>query len=116
MLTTLVPLGLAWLWADSFNALLVVGLMLGVSGASFAAALPLASRWYPPRYQGLALGIAGAGNSGTALATLFAPRLAEWCGWHNVFGLALIPMGLTLLVFLCLARARCRAATGSAGA
>ena len=55
-------------------------------------ALPLASRWYPPQYQGLAMGIAGAGNSGTALATFFGPALAEALGWHAVFGLALIPM------------------------
>jgi NNP family nitrate/nitrite transporter-like MFS transporter len=58
---------------------------LGVAGASFAAALPLASRWYPARYQGLAMGIAGAGNSGAALATLFGPRLAQVWGWHAVF-------------------------------
>ena len=47
--------------------------VLGVAGASFAVALPLASRWYPPEHQGMALGIAGAGNSGTVLAALFAP-------------------------------------------
>ena len=76
---TLVPLLLGWLWADSFRKMLLVGLLLGVAGASFAAALPLASRWYPPQYQGLAMGIAGAGNSGTALATFFGPRLAAVC-------------------------------------
>src|SRR5579884_1163802 len=63
---TLVPLLLGWLWADSLPRMLLVGLMLGVAGASFAVALPLAGRWYPPRHQGLAMGIAGAGNSGTA--------------------------------------------------
>ena len=78
-LTTL-PLLLGWLWADRFDRMLLVGLLLGVSGASFAAALPLASRWYPPRFQGLAMGIAGAGNSGTALATFFGPRLAAGPG------------------------------------
>src|SRR6202040_412232 len=72
---TAVPLLMGWLWADSYLKVLLVGLLLGVAGASFAAALPLASRWYPPQYQGLAMGIAGAGNSGTALATFFAPRL-----------------------------------------
>src|SRR5215470_8199603 len=41
---TLVPLALGWLWADSLPKMLLVGLMLGVAGASFAAALPLASR------------------------------------------------------------------------
>ncbi len=101
---TVVPLLLGWLWADSFPKLLLVGLLLGVAGASFAAALPLASRWYPARYQGLAMGIAGAGNSGTALATFFGPRLAAWCGWHAVLGLALIPILLTLLVFLVFAK------------
>ena len=75
LFVTLIPLVLGWLWADSFAAILVVGLLLGVAGASFASSLPLASRWYPPQYQGLAMGIAGAGNSGTALATFFAPRL-----------------------------------------
>jgi NNP family nitrate/nitrite transporter-like MFS transporter len=101
---TLVPLLLGWLWADSMPAILLVGLMLGVAGASFAAALPLASRWYPPQYQGLAMGIAGAGNSGTALATLFGPMLAKSLGWHAVFGLALIPITLTLVFFLLVAR------------
>ena len=77
-----------------------MGALLGVAGASFAAALPLASRWYPPQYQGMAMGIAGAGNSGTAIATLFAPMLAKALGWHAVFALALIPVVLTLIIFL----------------
>src|SRR5204862_4049962 len=95
---------LGWLWADTFAKLLVVGLFLGVAGASFAVALPLASRWYPKQYQGLAMGIAGAGNSGTALATFFGPRLAEVVGWHAVLGFALIPMIVTLAVFALLAK------------
>ena len=100
MVLTTIPLLLGWLWADSFDKLLLVGLLLGVAGASFAAALPLASRWYPPRYQGLAMGIAGAGNSGTALATLFGPRLAQVWGWHAVFGLAIVPLLATLALFV----------------
>src|SRR6202044_2504253 len=48
---------------DSFCAVLFLGCVLGLAGASFAVALPLASAWYPPEYQGTALGIAGAGNS-----------------------------------------------------
>jgi NNP family nitrate/nitrite transporter-like MFS transporter len=104
MTLTALPLALGGLWADSLAELVLVGLLLGVAGASFAAALPLASRWYPPQYQGLALGIAGAGNSGTALATLFAPLLAASLGWRAVFGLALIPLGLTFVTFLLLAK------------
>ena len=65
---TLVPLWWGWLHSTSLGDLAGIGLMLGVAGASFAVALPLASRWYPPQSQGLDLGIAGAGNSGTVFA------------------------------------------------
>ena len=62
-----------------------------MAGASFAVALPLASRWYPPEHQGTAMGIAGAGNSGTVFAALFAPALAAAFGFQAVFGLAAMP-------------------------
>src|SRR4051794_27169869 len=101
---TLLPLLLGWQVAHGFPAFLAVGLLLGVAGASFAAALPLASGWYPPEYQGLAMGIAGAGNSGTLLATLFAPRLAQMFGWRSVFGVAIIPVALVWLLFFVLAK------------
>jgi NNP family nitrate/nitrite transporter-like MFS transporter len=75
-----------------------------MAGASFAVALPLASRWYPPEHQGMALGIAGAGNSGTVLAALFAPTLAVAFGWTNVLGLVVLPLAVVLLVFIVFAR------------
>lgn len=105
MMLTVLPLMLGWLWVSSYQQVLLIGALLGVAGASFAVALPLASRWYPPQFQGLAMGIAGAGNSGTALATLFAPLLASWLeSWHGVFGLALIPLMLTMGTFLVFAK------------
>ena len=104
MVLTIVPLVLGWLWADSFGEILIVGLLLGVAGASFAVALPLASRWYKPEQQGLALGIAGAGNSGTSLAMFFGPWLALQFGWHAVFGLSLIPLGIVLCLFALFAK------------
>ena len=95
----------AWLVGiHSYHELLMFGVALGVAGASFAVALPLASRWYPPEHQGAALGIAGAGNSGTVLAALFAPGLAMAFGWNNVFGLAVIPLGIVLVAYLLLAK------------
>lgn len=105
MLVTLVPLLLGWLWVDSLSQLYVVALLLGVAGASFAAALPLAGQWYPKEHQGLAMGIAGAGNSGTVLATLFANRLATHFGsWEVVFGLAIIPISIVFVLFSLFAR------------
>ncbi len=92
---TVVILALLFAWTfgiRSFEQVLILGLFLGVAGASFAVALPLTSRWYPPEHQGTALGIAGAGNSGTVLAALFAPGLAAAYGWNQVFGLAVIPL------------------------
>lgn len=93
-----------WLGVHSFEQVLVLGVFLGVAGASFAVALPLASRWYPPEHQGTALGIAGAGNSGTVLAALFAPLLASYYGWQNVLGLAMIPLVLVFFVYLMMAK------------
>jgi NNP family nitrate/nitrite transporter-like MFS transporter len=98
-------LALAWfLGVPSFDAILLLGVVLGMAGASFAVALPLASRWYPPQHQGTALGLAGAGNSGTVLAALFAPALGLAVGWVNVFGLAAIWMTVILIVFTLLAK------------
>ena len=59
---------------------------------------------YQQQHQGKAMGIAGAGNSGTVLAALIAPVLAAAFGWSNVFGFALIPLILTLIVFAWLAK------------
>ena len=104
-LIVIAALLIAWYFGiHSYTQVLVLGLALGVAGASFAVALPLASRWYPPEHQGKALGIAGAGNSGTVLAALFAPSLAVAYGWSNVFGIAAIPLIITLVVYVWLAK------------
>jgi NNP family nitrate/nitrite transporter-like MFS transporter len=103
----IVIVGLAAAWTigvKSYEQTLLLGLCLGFAGASFAVALPLASQWYPPEHQGKAMGIAGAGNSGTVFAALFAPLLAKAFGWNNVFGLALIPLVITLVLFIAFAR------------
>ena len=110
---TLVPLTWGWLAGGTYAQVLGIGLLLGVAGASFAVALPLASRWYPPEHQGLALGIAGAGNSGTVIAALAAPRLAEHVGWHGVFGLATLPVAIAWVVFAFMAKEPPRATVRS---
>lgn len=95
--------GLLTAWAagiHSFSQILMLGVVLGVAGASFAIALPMVSYWYPPEHQGTALGLAGAGNSGTVFASLFAPMLAMALGWRNVFGLAALPLIAVFVLFL----------------
>jgi len=90
----------AWLiGVHTFHQILMLGVVLGVAGASFAIALPMVSYWYPPEHQGMALGLAGAGNSGTVLASLFVPGLAVALGWQNVLGLAALPLMAVFLLF-----------------
>ncbi|HTM04049.1 MAG TPA: MFS transporter [Vicinamibacterales bacterium] len=104
LILTLVPLLAGWQWAHAAWHFYAIGFSLGIAGASFAVALPLASRWYPAEFQGLAMGIAGAGNSGTLLATLFVPRLAEHYGWAAAFGIAMIPVAVVFAIFAMLAK------------
>ncbi|HKT85099.1 MAG TPA: nitrate/nitrite transporter [Novosphingobium sp.] len=104
-LVVIAGLAIAWHFGIStYEGTLAVGVILGFAGASFAVALPLASRWYPPEHQGKAMGIAGMGNSGTVLAALFAPLLAKTFGWNNVFGLALIPLTLVFVFYIIAAK------------
>lgn len=95
----------AWLTGiDSFGGTLALGVILGFAGASFAIALPLASRWYPAEHQGKAMGLAGMGNSGTVFASLFAPVLAKLFGWNAVLGLACIPLTIVFVAYMLMAR------------
>jgi NNP family nitrate/nitrite transporter-like MFS transporter len=104
LLALYVPLLVGWRAGTSLGVLIAVGLLLGVAGASFAVVLPLASRWYPPERQGLVMGIAAAGNSGTVVANLVAPRIAAVVGWHGVLALTTIPLTIVLVVFAALAK------------
>jgi NNP family nitrate/nitrite transporter-like MFS transporter len=95
----------AWmLGLNGFPQVLAFGIVLGVAGASFAIAMPMVSYWYPPQYQGFALGLAGAGNSGTVFASLLAPTLAVLFGWRNVLGLAALPLIAVFVYFLLAAK------------
>ena len=88
----------------TYNALLVVALGLGFAGASFAVALPQAGQWYPPKLQGVVLGIAGAGNIGVVIDFLFAPKIAEIWGWASVFGVGAAMAIVTLIAYAFLAK------------
>ena len=91
-----------WLGVHSYAELLLVAALLGIGGASFAVALPLASRTYPAAHQGLVLGIVASGNVGTVLILFFAPRIAATGGWHDVFGWMILPIVASLGVFVLL--------------
>jgi NNP family nitrate/nitrite transporter-like MFS transporter len=94
-----VALGFGYFYVNTYDDVLAMGVLLGIAGASFGVALSLGSGWFPPKYKGLAMGgLAGAGNSGTVLAVLFAPPLATKFGWQTVYGLAALTMFVPMLV------------------
>jgi MFS transporter, NNP family, nitrate/nitrite transporter len=104
MSAIIIALLYGYFFVKSFNDVLAMGVLLGIAGASFGVALSLGSGWFPAKYKGLAMGIAGAGNSGTALAALFAPRLATHFGWQHVYGFAAVMMLLPLGVMAVFAK------------
>lgn len=101
MALIVIALSYGFFMVETYHDVLVMGVLLGIAGASFGVALSLGSGWFPAKYKGLAMGIAGAGNSGTVLAVLLAPPLATHYGWRTVYGFAalimLIPMAIMVI-------------------
>jgi NNP family nitrate/nitrite transporter-like MFS transporter len=91
-------------FVKNYHDVLAMGVLLGIAGASFGVALSLGAGWFPKEHKGLAMGIAGAGNSGTSVAALLAPRLAQHYGWQHVYGFAALFMLLPLCVMIFLAK------------
>lgn len=100
LLFTLIPLIALGTFVSSYYQLLGWGLLLGVAGTSFAIGIPYLSKCFPPENQGLALGIFGMGNGGTALASFLAPRIAANGDWHHVFLWFSLPIILMIFLFL----------------
>ncbi|MFZ5825155.1 MAG: MFS transporter [Bacillota bacterium] len=93
-----VPLALVGL-TQGYLSLLLAAIPLGLGGASFAVGIPFVSRWFPPEKQGLALGIYGMGNLGTALSALLAPRIAGAASWPWAFFAFIPAVGLMAALF-----------------
>ncbi len=108
---TLVEMGLiavamlfGFFFVNSFNDLLAMGVLLGIAGASFGVALSLGSGSFPPKHKGLAMGLVGAGNVGTAVSVLIAPPLAQAFGWVAVYGFAAAAISIPMLVMIVFAK------------
>jgi len=88
----------------TYNQLLGVAVTLGFAGASFAVALPQAGQWYPPKLQGLVLGIAGSAYFGAAMGFIFSPKIAELYSWQFVFLVAAILASGLFLTYALIAK------------
>lgn len=97
----------------TYTLLLALGSFLGVGGASFAIALPMAGSSYPPRVQGLVLGLAAAGNVGAVIDGFVFPSLAQHFGWQRATAAVLPLLALTAVAMLLWAEDR-SAKSGSA--
>lgn len=89
---------------DSYPALLVGGLVLGLAGTSFAVGVPFVNAWFPPRRRGFALGVYGIGNAGTAVSSFFTPRIWASQGPAAPFLLVAVLLALTAVAFVVLGR------------
>ena len=105
-MVVIVSLLTAFFMGDSitYDALLLIALGLGFAGAAFAVALPQAGQWYPPKLQGVVLGIAGAGNIGVVIDFMFAPKIAELWGWSAVFGVGAAMAIATFIAYIFIAK------------
>ena len=99
-----VTMSYGYFFVQTYDDMLKMALLLGVAGASFGVAMSLGSGWYPPKYKGLAMGLVGAGNAGTAIAALLAPPLAQAYGWQTVYGFAALASIVPMLVVAFMAK------------
>ena len=97
----------------SYEDLLWMGVFLGVAGASFAIALPMAGSNYPKEVQGLVLGLAAAGNIGAVLDGVLFPPIAKRIGWQETFVLSAVLLLIALFFVILWAKDKTRKTEGN---
>lgn len=81
MLATVIPI-YCLSFATEYWHFLVLGLCVGLAGGSFTVGIAYVAKWFEPQRQGLAMGVFGAGNAGSALTKLIAPSIIAVGGWQ----------------------------------
>lgn len=98
MLASVVPIYLIG-YATQYWHFLLLGAFVGLAGGSFSVGTPYVARWYEKERRGLAMGIFGAGNSGSALTKFVAPAIIAAFGWQMLPKVYAVAMLATALVF-----------------
>jgi MFS transporter, NNP family, nitrate/nitrite transporter len=93
-----VPLWLSS-YANQFWQFLLLGLALGVVGASFAVGTPYVARFFPKARRGFAMGVFGAGTTGAAINMFIAPVLIAQYGWQVVPRFYAVALLITAVIF-----------------
>ena len=86
-------------YATQYWHFLVLGLFVGLAGGSFSVGTPYVARWFKKEQRGLAMGIFGAGNSGSALTKFVAPAIITAFGWQMLPRVYAVAMLVTALLF-----------------
>jgi len=98
MLAAVVPIWLIGA-ATAYWQFLVLGLVVGIVGGSFSVGTPYVARWFSKQRRGLAMGIFGAGNSGSALTKFVAPAIITAYGWQMLPTVYAVAMLATAILF-----------------
>src|SRR5690606_15925521 len=85
--------------ATAYWQFLVLGLFVGLAGGSFSVGIAYVAKWFDKDSQGLAMGIFGAGNAGSALTKFLAPALIACGSWQLVPQVFSAIMFITALLF-----------------
>ncbi|WP_217972443.1 nitrate/nitrite transporter [Staphylococcus xylosus] len=87
--------------AQSPKMLMISGFFLGVGGAVFSVGVTSIPKYFPKDRVGLANGIYGMGNIGTAISSFLAPPIAGIIGWQStVRGYLIIIVLFAIFMFL----------------
>lgn len=86
--------------SQSVGMLMTSGFFLGIAGATFSVGVTSIPKYFPKERVGLANGIYGMGNIGTAISSFLAPPIAGVIGWQSTVRLYLILLALfAILMF-----------------
>lgn len=86
-------------YASAYWHFLVLGLFVGLAGGSFSVGTPYVARWFGKERRGFAMGVFGAGNSGSALTKFVAPAIIATAGWQALPKVYAAAMVVTALLF-----------------
>ena len=86
-------------YATAYWHFLVLGLFVGLAGGSFSVGTPYVARWFDKERRGFAMGVFGAGNSGSALTKFVAPAIIAAAGWQYLPKVYAGAMVATALLF-----------------
>lgn len=85
--------------ATEYWQFIVLGLFVGMAGGSFSVGIAYVAKWFERSRQGLAMGVFGAGNAGSALTKFTAPAIIAASGWQMVPKIYALVMAIMTALF-----------------